>query len=67
MLEHSSRDTQGIGYWERLYRDKIFNRGRGKQKIKWVEEYFPDLKELKTQYEEAIELLKQTYPDIDFN
>ncbi|MGL6339547.1 MAG: hypothetical protein ACRC80_10445 [Waterburya sp.] len=66
LAEHSSMQTDGIDYWNRLYNDKIFNKGRGSQKTNWVKEHFPDLAELRQQYNKIIEALKQTYPDINF-
>lgn len=61
LFEHVDEANGGITYW---YKQYIKSVGEKKSRSQWVEEYFPDLKQLRARYNQIINELRQTYPDI---
>jgi len=59
LFEH----TAGINKWYDDYR-KLIKKGEAGKEVRWINQYFPDLKQLRANYGNAVSELKQTNPNL---
>ena len=59
LLEHA----EGISIWHEK-QGKGTKWGKKKGRIEWIEQHFPDLKQLSTDYNQAIQQLRRNAPDL---
>ncbi len=62
LLEHSSDKSEGITKWLKLFNKHT----RKKNRLVWIDQYFPDLIDLRKEYAEKIDKLRKIYPDFKF-
>ncbi len=62
LLEHSRESSEGITKWLKLFNKHT----RKKNRLVWIDQYFPDLIDLRKEYAEKIDKLRKIYPDFKF-
>ena len=62
LLEHSKASNGGVMEWIHSFRNKVTKTKQNE----WVEQHFPDLKDLRKQYADVIDELNKIYPDDNF-
>ena len=62
LLEHSRESSEGITKWLKLFNKHT----RKKNRLVWIEQYFPDLIDLRKEYAEKIDKLRKIHPGLKF-
>ena len=63
LLEHSRESNEGVIKWMKL----VNEHSTSKNRPQWIDQYFPDLKDLRRRYADAIDELNNIHPGINFD